>query len=331
MNELQTDMIDSHKSNRLPWATGNTPLMLAPMQGLTNRAMRALFIDWVRPDVVFTEFMRVGHASRKGLIRSDRKEASSPHGDVPMVAQLVGHSYEALVIAAQDAQEAGVEHLNLNLGCPYGRTTSGATGGALLQHIAVLEKMIPALRAAIHGTFSIKVRSGYSDPQQIFSLLPLFEQSGVDFLIIHPRTVVQQYQGLADHTITQKVVEQCSLPVIANGDIRTAAAGRRLLQETGAAGLMLGRGAINDPLLFERLRNPTAAEPTRAEQAMMLQRYMRDLLSRYSELFCGEVQVLNKLKKVLTFVEEPAFAKQVTQMKRTKTIEAFTALVEELA
>ena len=94
---------------------------------------------------------------------------------------------------------------------------------------------------------------------------------------------------------------------------------------------MLGRGAINDPLLFERLRDPGATEPGREEQAIMLRRYLNDLMLRYNQLFCGEVQVLNKLKKVLTFIEESAFADQVTQLKRSKHLKDFTALVEKLA
>ena len=114
--------------------------------------------------------------------------------------------------------------------------------------------MIPALRDAVAGTFSVKMRAGYDDPQQVFSLLPLFESAGVDFLILHPRTVVQEYAGLADHGITAGVVAATRLPVIANGDIRTVADGQRVLRLTGAAGLMLGRGAIADPLLFQRLR-----------------------------------------------------------------------------
>ncbi len=261
--------------------------MLAPMQGLTNRAMRALFIDWVHPDVVFTEFMRVSNVSRKCLKRSDLKEISSTRGNVPMVVQLVGNNGKALVAAVRNAEAVGASHINLNMGCPYGRMTTAATGGAMLRHPELLTELIPALRAATTGTFSIKLRAGYDDPEQIFSLLPLFENAEVDFLVLHPRTVTQKYSGTADHNITERVVRETHLPVITNGDIRTAAEGRRILRETGAAGLMLGRGAIADPLLFERLRTHRAKEPTEAETSAMLHRYLRDLLTRYRELFCG--------------------------------------------
>ncbi|MDH3998155.1 MAG: tRNA-dihydrouridine synthase, partial [Desulfuromonadales bacterium] len=130
---------------------------------------------------------------------------------------------------------------------------------------------------------------------------------------------------------TAQVVKQSSLPVIANGDIRSAQAGRRILNQSGAAGLMLGRGAINDPLLFARLRDPSMPEPTPTQQAATLQRYMLDLLPRYQELFCGDVQILNKLKNVLFFVAAPALAEPVTRLKRCKTLKEFIPIIDRLA
>ena len=326
----QTISGTSETLRRLPWQAGTSPLMLAPLQGLTNRAMRALLIDWVHPDVVFTEFMRVSNVSRKCLARNDLKEIVSTTGDVPLVVQLVGNGCKSLVAAARNAEAAGARHINLNMGCPYGRMTTGATGGAMLQHPALLAEVIPALRQAISGTFSIKLRAGYDDPEQIFSLLPLFAKTEVDFLVLHPRTVVQRYAGSADHSITGRVVRKTSVPVIANGDIRTATAGLRILEETGAAGLMLGRGAIADPLLFERLRNRDTKEPTEIETADMLRRYLNELLARYSKLFCGERQILDKTKNVIAFIDNQNFEKQISKMKRAKSIVALMTLIETI-
>jgi tRNA-dihydrouridine synthase len=317
--------------SRLPWAQGATPLLLAPMQGVTNRALRALFIDWVRPDVVCTEFMRVNAAaSRRRLAAGDLREVRAGAGGVPLVVQLIGHGRDALVAAARAAEAAGARHLNLNLGCPYGRMTSGPTGGALLRQPELLEEILPALRAAIAGSFSLKLRAGYDDHRLVFSLLPLFEAAGVDFLVLHPRTVVQQYAGRADHAVTAEVVRRTRLPVIANGDIRSAADGGRLLRESGAAGLMLGRGAIADPLLFARLRGAAPAEPGEAERAAQLGRYLRELLRRYRELFCGEVQVLGKLKEVLAFVDDPPLAGHLKQLRKARSLRAFDAELELL-
>lgn len=305
--------------------------MLAPMQGLTNRALRAYFIEHVRPDVIFTEFMRVNTApAGAGLTAADLRDVASEQDGVPLVVQLVGHEREALVLAARVAQEAGAAHINLNMGCPYGRMGGGQTGGGMLRCPDNLAEVIPALRDVIGGSFSVKVRAGYDDPEQILSLLPLFESSGVDFLVLHPRTVIQKYEGIADHEVTAGVVRSTRLPVIANGDIRSAAAGGRLLGETGAAGLMLGRGAIADPLLFRRLRGVVNPESGQKERRGELERYLREVLARYGQLFCGDTQVLNKVKEIVAYLDEPELVKPLKELRRAKTVRAFEAALRGL-
>jgi tRNA-dihydrouridine synthase B len=316
---------------QLPWPDGVKPLMLAPMQGLTNRAMRSLFATWVRPDLVYTEFMRVGNQGSRPLAASDLREIGAREEGVPLVVQLVGHGQEALVAAARAAQTAGARHLDLNLGCPYGRMTSGLTGGGMLRSPELVAGILPALRRVISGTFSVKLRAGYDDPRQIMNLLPMLEDAGVDFIVLHPRTVVQGYDGKADHRVTAQVVHRTRLPVIANGDIRTAADGWRVLEETGAAGLMLGRGAMADPLLFARLRGEAPATPDLGEYAEMLRRYLLELLARYGELFCGEAQVLGKVKAVLACMDDPGLARALKQLRKARTVQNFAILLDELA
>lgn len=320
------------ETNVLPWNPGEKPLMLAPMQGLTNRALRSVFTAWVRPDVVWTEFMRVNNQSEKKLLMpGDLREIAPSEDGVPLVVQLIGHGRDALVAAARTAQNAGAVHINLNMGCPYGRMTSGLTGGGMLKRPELLEEIIPALRETIRGSFSVKLRAGYDDAQQIFSLLPLFEKAAVDFLVLHPRTVKQAYEGFADHDITREVVKRTSIPVIANGDIRSSNQGLRILEETGAAGLMLGRGGIGEPMLFERLRGRACAEPDPTERRVMLHRYLSDLLPRYCDLFCGDMQVLGKIKGVVSNVEDPELERTLKHLKRAKNLPAFKNALAELA
>lgn len=305
--------------------------MLAPMQGLTNRALRAYFIEHVRPDVIFTEFMRVNTApAGAGLTAADLRDVATEQDGVPLVVQLVGHEREALVLAARVAQEAGATHINLNMGCPYGRMGGGLTGGGMLRRPDNLAEVIPALREVVSGSFSVKIRTGYDDPDQILSLLPLFESSGVDFLVLHPRTVVQKYDGVADHGVTARVVRGTRLPVIANGDIRSAADGARVLNETGAAGLMLGRGAIADPALFRRLRGAVNRESGLEDRRGELGRYLREVLIRYGRLFCGDTQVLNKVKEIIAYLDDPELAKPLKELRRAKTLRAFEAALHGL-
>jgi tRNA-dihydrouridine synthase len=310
---------------KLPWKPDCRPLMLAPMQGVTNRALRALFINRVRPDVVFTEFVRARADIQNCISDSDRREIDNGCSTTPLVVQLIGSNIDFLVAAANTVQELGAQHLNINLGCPYGRMTQSTAGGALLKDPAELPLMLKSLRKIIVGSFSVKVRSGYEDPSQLLSLITIFEDCGIDFLIVHPRTVQQQFNGLADHNVTAAVVRQTSLPVIANGDIWTVADGERVISQTGAAGLMLGRGAIADPLLFERLRGNYPVLSTPEQRTEELRDYLQELLAGYQELFCGDQQVLWKMKEVIAFITDPCFSKQVRKLKKTKSLAKFSS------
>jgi len=124
---------------KLPWEPDCRPLMLAPMQGLTNRALRTLFINRVRPDVVFTEYVRAQADIKKCISDSDRREIRNDCDTTPLVVQLIGSNINFLVAAANTVQELGAEHLNINLGCPYGRMTS-----ILLEVLSL--KLLPTCR-----------------------------------------------------------------------------------------------------------------------------------------------------------------------------------------
>lgn len=305
-------------------------LMLAPMQGLTNRVLRAWFVDQVAPDMVFTEFIRVQTRSRKRVTRGDLAEVCSHEGRAPLVVQMIGHGAEALCDAAEGLQRAGAQHLNLNLGCPYGRMSSGATGGELLREPRRLAALLRALRETIKVDFSIKCRAGYEDPRQIFELLPIFADCGVDWLILHPRTVAQQYAGAADHELTAEVAASWTGPLIANGDINEVAAGLDLLKIEGVSGLMLGRGALSDPFLFKRLRAGQLEPVEDAERGRQLREYIGALVPEYLEFFCGERQALMKLKDLLNFIPDPERQRTLGKLKRAQSLVKFERLLEGL-
>ncbi len=314
----------------LPWRPGTTPLMLAPMQGLTNRAFRRLMGEWVKPDVLFTEFVRVRPGAAKLFSEGDRVEALDLVEGIPLVVQLIGTAVDAAVEAAEMLDAMGVRHINLNMGCPFGRMAGVLAGGGMFKDPAPVPAFLQALRRVVRGSLSIKTRAGFHDVRQIFELLPAFENAGIDFLILHARTVEQKYQGTADHRITAELVERTSIPVIANGDIRNVEGARQVLAQTGAAGLMLGRGAISDPLLFERLRGVSPPESSTPERVAVTQHLLGDLLNRYELLFCGETQVLAKLKNTMAYVEQGAPDDDVVgawlhKMLRIKRVDKFRA------
>lgn len=308
----------------LPW-TSPTPLLLAPMQGLTNRALRSVVAEIGRPDVLFTEFVRVRPGSDTPVVPSDLIEATTEVPGIPLVVQVIGSADEGVLEATADLVARGVQHINVNMGCPWGRMTSVLAGGGMFRAPESIAPMLRELRAIVPGSLSVKTRSGIDDERQLLELLPAFAEGGIDFLVLHARTVEQKYRGEANHRLTAEVVQNSSFPVIANGDICTASDARRVLETTGAAGLMLGRGAVSDPWLFERIRGERPERPVGEARRAELATFWGRLLEPYADLFHGDAQVLAKLKSVLVHADDAELARWVKTLKKQKSVERFRA------
>lgn len=320
-----------HKRGMLPWGETKTPLMLAPMQGLTNRGMRHVVAQLGQPDVLFTEFVRVRPGARRVIAPSDFVEACTTSGDIPLVVQVIGSAEDGVVEATQDLIDRGVRHINVNMGCPYGRMTSVLAGGGMFRHPETVAPMLRALREIVPGSLSVKTRAGLEAPDEIFSLLPAFAQGGLDFLVIHPRTVAQRYRGGADHAVTARLVEEAGFPIVANGDVTTPAEAEAVLARTGAAGLMLGRGAIQDPLLFERIRGRAPRRPRGAARQQELARFLGLLVAEYADIFHGDAQVIAKLKRVLGQLDEPEHQRWLKGLVKQKRVDRIQAALAEVS
>ena len=312
----------------VPW-TQKQPLMLAPMQGLTNRALRAVFAQSVRPDVLFTEFVRVRPRAKHLIANSDFIEATTTAPGIPLIVQVIGSADEGVVQATKDLVARGVEHINVNMGCPFGRMTSVLAGGGMFRSPETVEPLLAELRRLVPGSLSVKTRTGIDDERKIFQVLSAFENAGIDFLAVHPRTVAQKYKGAANHDLTREIIEHTSLPVIANGDIRDEIAAARVLEQTGARGLMLGRGAIADPKLFERIRGHAPPRPSGNERMRELALHLERLLRAYGDVFHGDAQVISKLKETLAHIEDPELARWIKGMKKQKQVAALLQLLAD--
>lgn len=301
--------------------------MLAPMQGLTNRAFRSVFGRTVKPDVLFTEFVRVRPGAKTPITKSDFVEATSSVPGIPLVVQVIGSADEGVVKATRDLVAAGVEHINVNMGCPWGRMTSVLAGGGMFRAPETVAPMLKELRALVPGSLSVKTRVGIDDERQIFDVLTAFEDAEIDFLVVHPRTVQQKYKGAANHSLTREIVHATSLTVIANGDVPDESEAARVLDQTGAAGLMLGRGAVSDPKLFERVRGRAPRRPSGNERRRELAAYLLLLLEGYSEIFHGDAQILSKLKEVLAHVKDPELKRWVKTLKKQRRATELAAVL----
>lgn len=313
---------------KLPWKNVGAPLMLAPMQGVSNRALREVFGTTVRPDVLFTEFVRVRSGAKTLIAGSDFIEALHDVPGVPLVVQVIGSPTD-VVQATTELVARGVQHINVNMGCPFGRMTSVLAGGGMFRDPSSVQPMLSALREIVPGSLSVKTRLGIDDDRALLEILPSFEAASVDFMVVHARTVNQKYRGEANHERTAEVVQATSLPVVANGDIRDASRAAEVLAQTGACGLMLGRGALADPLLFERIRGQAPARPTGPAHKQELATHFSLLLAAYQGVFHGDAQILAKLKETFAHIDDPELGRWIKSLKKQKKVAPLMRLLVE--
>jgi tRNA-dihydrouridine synthase len=225
-----------------------------------------------------------------------------------------------VVEATAELVSRGVRHVNVNMGCPWGRMTPVLSGGGMFRAPETVAPMLCKLRTLVPGSLSVKTRTGIDDERQIFDVLPAFVDAGVDFVVVHSRTVQQQYRGCANHDLTAEIVQRLPIPVVANGDVRTPEDAQRVMEQTGAAGLMLGRGAIADPMLFRRIRGEAPAAPDDETRQAELARVWSRLLAEYAALFAGDAQVLSKLRSVVKHAEHPGLRSWLKMLKKARGV-----------
>jgi tRNA-dihydrouridine synthase B len=231
-------------------------LVLAPMAGVTNSAYRRL-LKRHGVGLVVTEMV-----SAYGILYANARTAAYlvfAEEERPLAVQLFGDQPRVVAEAARAvlARTPRPDLIDLNLGCPVRKVLKGGAGCALA---AAPQAAAAVARAVVEvcGTESVpvtaKIRSGPDAHRRNAVELALrLQEAGVAAIAVHPRTAEQKYSGQADHEITAAVVQAASVPVLASGDVTGPAEGYRILEQTGATGLMLARGAQGNPWLADQL------------------------------------------------------------------------------
>ena len=234
-------------------------LALAPMQDVTDWAFWKLIAGYGGADLYFTEYFRVtpGYRLQRSILRS---VIENPTGK-PAVAQIIGNDVGWMVKCAQQLERHPVAAVDLNLGCPAPVVYRKCAGGGLLRDPDRIDDLLGALRAGIAGRFTVKTRLGFSDPAEFDRLLDVFSSHRLDLLTVHARTVSEKYGPRVHLDRIAQAVARMPCPVIANGNVATVAEARRVWETTGAHGLMIGRGAIRNPWIFQQIRDDFAGKP----------------------------------------------------------------------
>jgi nifR3 family TIM-barrel protein len=252
-------------------------LVMAPLAGVSNLPFRLIARE-AGAALAFTETV-----SAKGLVNGGRKTwrllETSPR-EAPVAFQLFGSEPEVLGEASRRLADSGAVWLDLNAGCPVKKFIRNGAGSALLCDLPRAGAVLRAMRRAFPGILSVKMRAGW-DADRIFApeLARIAAAEGVELISVHGRTRAQQYTGRSDRGVIRRVVEAVpGIPVLANGDVARPADAFEVLRETGAAGVMIGRGAIGNPWIFAQIlalaRGSEARRPTAEERFATVERHV---------------------------------------------------------
>jgi tRNA-dihydrouridine synthase B len=308
---------------------GDGPIMaLAPMQDVTDLPFWRLMAKYGGADVYYTEYFRVHATSHleKHILPSI---VENPTGR-PVIAQMIGNDIPALVRTAKELQEYPIAGVDLNLGCPAPIVYKKCAGGGLLREPHKVDAILGALRDAIQIKFTVKTRLGFDSVNDFDLILRVFEKHEIDLLTVHGRTVAEMYRPPVHYDFIAQAVERIRCPVLANGNVSTVADATQILQTTGARGLMIGRGAIRNPWLFEQIRQHRRAEDVFIPTGNDLLQYVRELFEMVRPLGIKEAAHVSKLKKYMNFigegVPEPNF---LFQIRRVTTEREFFRVCEQ--
>ncbi len=227
-------------------------LFLAPMEDVTDISFR-LMCRQTGADFVFTEFVNA-----EGLVRSSKKTHTKLeicNEERPVGIQIYGGKLESMIGAARIAEQHNPDVIDINAGCWVKNVVGSGAGAALLKDPEMLQRMVEAVVKSVSFPVSVKTRIGWdTDNIVIEEVAKRLEDVGIAFLTVHCRTRMQAHNGDADWDWIERVKNKVSIPVILNGGIMQAEDAMRAFRETPADAVMIARGAINNPWIFEQTK-----------------------------------------------------------------------------
>jgi len=270
------------------------------MQDVTDLAFMRVIAGYGAPDYFFTEFFRVHAQSRpeRHILRSiDENDTGRP-----VFAQLIGEDVAHLVRTAAELARHPIAGIDLNLGCPAPKVYRKNVGGGLLREPGRIGDILAALRDAVPGLLTVKMRIGFDDDMHFDRIIDIVNASGIDLLSVHGRTVRDMYRGEVRYERIARAAARARCPVLANGNVTSASRAAAIVRGCGSAGVMIGRHAIRNPWIFRQCRERFSGLPETRVALSLVREYVDRLYRETREPGVPEVAHVNRMKKYLNFV-----------------------------
>jgi nifR3 family TIM-barrel protein len=264
-----------------------TPVLLAPMEDVTNLPFRLIAKRIANPGLMFTEFVSAMAIHYKA-VKTYKKMRIHP-GERPLAIQIFGGEVETMAETARVAEEMGADIVDINMGCWVPKVCKTGSGAALLKDPDQAERIVSAVVNAVKVPVTVKVRAGWD--YSLFAapeLAKRFQGAGAQMITLHARFAKQGFEGEADWRLIEQLRKAVSVPLIGNGDVKTPEEALRMTRETGCDGVMVGRAAISNPWALGRIceavrGEPISVEPTLEERIETALEHLRLMIAYEAE------------------------------------------------
>jgi nifR3 family TIM-barrel protein len=283
-----------HVNLRESWSIGGvevpTRVVLAPMAGVSVQAFRRQGRRFGAGLVCSEMVSAAGIEHRNERTFGYLRVAADEH---PLAIQIFGGDPRAMAEAARMVEAAGADIVDMNFGCPVRKVTKTGAGAHLMEEHELAVRVVEAVASAVSVPVTVKMRRGVENGSRSFlELGPKLVAAGAQALTLHPRSAKQMYTGFADHTLTAELVEAVDVPVVASGDITSREKALGVLEATGAAAVMVARGAQGNPWALREILEGGEFRPSREEVAAELIVFIREAVREL-----GEQRAVGFLKK----------------------------------
>ena len=304
-------------------------VFLAPMPGVTDLPFRLLCREQGAgmsvTEMVSAKAILYKNKNTKELLAVDRAEG-------PVSVQLFGSDPEIMAAIAAQIEDGPYVAIDVNMGCPVPKIVNNHEGSALMKDPAQAEKVLTAMVKAVKKPVTVKFRKGFNDQNiNAVEFAKMAESCGVAAVAVHGRTREQYYSGKADWDIIRQVKEAVKIPVIGNGDVFTPEDAKRLLDETGCDGIMVGRGAKGNPWIFKRITHYLETGELLPGPTLM---EVRDMILRHGKMlteYKGEMIAMREMRSHMAWYTKGMrnSAALRCEINQVETLEGLAELLEK--